>query len=209
LFSDAYGSSLIFKKGNQVKAFDISKHFKLLDDIEIKDEELKNKVIYFLIKYKDVYFVPLELPNEEIFGFLLKSVHSKNFCNFKLDGKEFIPMMYGLGDFQDYKFNDQIILVEGIKECQTFKLFYPYVIAYLTSQPSKKLFQYLQNITNRLILVPDNDEVGRSLKYMKKYNNYNKYYCQISKDFGDYWSSQDDKYLIEAKMILKKEGLII
>ena len=134
-FDDPYGKSFMSKSGSAVKFFDISKNFKDIDLIDAED------IKKFLVKNKDVYFIPLELPNKEIFGFVLKSINSKKFYNIRI--KEQYPQVFGLYDFYDFKFNKPVILVEGIKDCQFVKLFYPWTLAYLTSQPSKLLFEYL------------------------------------------------------------------
>lgn len=210
LGEDSYGLALKYKNDNPVKFFDIEKDFKKIDLIEC-DEENKKKLVFFLIKYKEIYFVPLELPDLSIFGFILKSKNSKNFFNFKLNVN--YPMIFGLNDFNDYKYDKPIFLVEGIKEAMFVKLFYKYCIAYLTSQPSKKLWEYLIRISNKIIFLPDNDDVGKSLKYMNKFKAYNKYYPSCAKkDWGEYWeinNKQKEKmFENELNMILKKEGII-
>ncbi|MGA2433957.1 MAG: hypothetical protein ABSG25_01590 [Bryobacteraceae bacterium] len=197
LFLDPYGKCLITK---DVRTFLIEKDFDKLDMVDNTD------IKYFLVKFKDVYLIPLKLPSEDIFGILFKSINSKNFLNYKFN--ENSTLTFGLEDFNDFVFNNKILLVEGIKECMTFKLFYPYTLAYLTSSPSIKLFEYLKQISNQIVFIPDNDRIGKRLKFIDKYNIYNKYFSYKNKDFGTYWESGDRNILDEVKNILKMEGII-
>jgi hypothetical protein len=196
LFLDPYGKALVSK---DVKTFLIEKDFDKLSFINDKD------VKYFLVKFKDIYLIPLKVPTQEIFGIVFKSINSKNFLNYKFDKTS--PLTFGLEDFSDFKYNFPIILTEGIKDCMTFKLLYKYSLSYLTANPSKLLFQYLQNISNRLIFIPDNDLTGKKLKYFKKFSIYPKYFSYKNKDFGTYWETGDRSILEEVKIILKLENL--
>lgn len=211
LYDDPYGRSLKYKSGNSVKCFKLQKHFNLLEKLELlksKNEEIK-KVLNFLIFQKYVYFIPLEFPDNINFGFSLKSVKNKSFYKYRMDDK--YPLVYGFSDFKNFRMNeDKIILIEGIKDAQTVKLLYPFVLAYMSSQPSKKLFEYLLKISNNLIFIPDNDEAGLEIRRFKKYNKFKKYFCNVSsmsKDYGEYWDNYDEKYLNEIRMIKKMEGL--
>jgi hypothetical protein len=196
LYLDPYGKCLV---GKDVRTFQLDKDLDKLDLVE------DQKVKFFLVKFKDVYLIPLMLPNKKIFGFIFKSVKTKNFLKYVF--KEETPSVFGLEDFDDFEFNKPIFLLEGIKECMLFKIFYKYTLAYLTGQPSKLLFEYLKQISNRLIFIPDNDEVGKRLKYFKKFDNYNKYFSYKIKDFGVYWENDDRSIVEEVKFILKNEGI--
>lgn len=208
--NDFYGDCLTIKSGNQVKFFDISKNFKLLEKIDNLEDEEDKKLIYFLNKYQEVYVIPLETPDKAIYGFVLKSVNTKNFYNYRI--KKNFPLVFGLADFENYEFNKLILLCEGIKDVQTLKLVYPYSLAYLTAQPSRDLWNYLCKITNKIVFIPDNDDAGKDLLEYKKFKIFDKYYCQSGKkDFGEYWENSDylkrQKFIDEIKTILKLKGV--
>ena len=216
LGTDCYGDCLTIKSGKPVKFFDISENFNLIEKLKLEDIEEEKKVLYFLNKYQMVYFIPLQLPDNSIYGFVLKSVNSKNFYNYRIN-KNF-PLVFGLEDFSDYRYNDLILLCEGIKDVQMLKLVYKYSLAYLTSQPSKSLWNYLTQITNKIIIIPDKDEAGKNFidldkKYKdNKYSKIDKYYCQSGKkDFGEYWELNDYRkrqcFVDEIKSLLKMKGI--
>lgn len=206
LFNDQYSQCFQFKNGNSVKFFDISTDYTKLEILDYNRD-----VIAFCLKYKEVFIIPLELPDGDIFSFILRSKETKNFLNIKLIDD--VPLVYGLIDFSDFKYNTPIILVEGVKDAQTIKLKYKYTLAYLRASISKSLIEYLKLITNRLIVIPDNDKAGKNLEYYLKYddntilNRAKIYYCQTSKDFGDYWISGNKCYLLEIENILRLENL--
>jgi len=200
VFDDPYSRALRFKSGNLVKYFDITKHFHLLNDNQDK------KIIKFLIYNKLVYIIPLELQNSEIYAFDYKSVESKSFIRKKLLGYEYCPVVFGLNDID--RFDIPIIMIEGVKDCMAVKQRYKYCIAYLTSAPQEKLFVYLQSISKKLIFIPDNDKVGRKIEQIEKYKQNSKYYS-LTKDFGDYFLSYDQRYMILLDHIIDKEGLDI
>jgi len=199
VFDDPYSRALRFKTGKPVVYFDIQKHFFLL---ELNKEENINK---FLINNKLVYIIPLELYGGEIFAFDFKAVESKNFIRKKLPGYDYLPVVFGLYDID--KFNMPIFMVEGIKDCMAVKKRYKYTIAYLSSAPQEKLFDYLNTISNKLVFLPDNDKVGRNIEKYEKYISCSKYYS-FTKDFGDYFDNYDNRYMILLDSILEKEKVV-
>lgn len=203
LFLDSYGKALVGKTGNPVKYFDISTDF---DKFDLIKHEQKDLIIYFLLKVKDVYLIPLELPNKLIYAFQLRGVKEKKFLNIKLVDNA--PLVFGLSDFNKFEYNTPIILVEGITDVMAVKIFYPFSLAYLTSQPSINLWEYLNQITTRIIFIPDNDNIGKNIKKIHKYKRMQIYYSSISKDFGEYWKTEDISHLKEIEMLLKLEKII-
>lgn len=70
---------------------------------------------------------------------------------------------YGLGQLNpSFKFGDPIILVEGLFDCDVVKQYYPNTMAVLTSGLTKNQSAVLTRLTNRVILMLDNDDAGKS-----------------------------------------------
>ena len=71
--------------------------------------------------------------------------------------------MYGFDktflDYDSHKKCYPIIVCEGCKDCLTLKKIYPYVVANNTSSMGLNKI-ILRNITNKFLLVYDNDEAG-------------------------------------------------
>jgi hypothetical protein len=207
LISDKVGKGPYSKAlFNQVYfIYDNSKDLKILDVLDVDD-----KTKAFLLKNSPVYIIPLMTPNGEEYSYVLRAVESKRFYFLELKSK--YPHCYGLQDFTNYTFNKPILLCEGIKDVLAIKKIYPYSLAYLTSSPNDELFDFLSNITNRIIFFPDSDKTGLKLKITKKlkekFKFYSKYYTPFGKDLGEYWDRLDNKYLVWIKLMLKKEGII-
>jgi DNA primase len=185
-------------KNVEYKVFDIQKSFKDLDNLNNKD--LKD----FAFKNTQVFIIPLRDMFDEIIGFILRSVEGKAFHTYAVNRK--YPMIFGLNDFKDFKINEPILLTEGIKDAMVLKQYYKYSLAYLTSQPSDKFMEYLENITNRIIFFPDNDNAGKKLKF-NDFRKYTKYYVPYGKDLGEYWEEKEE-IGDWIKVILEKEKII-
>lgn len=70
---------------------------------------------------------------------------------------------YGLGMLEkDFKYGTPIILVEGLLDCDVVKQYYPNTLAVLTSGLTKNQTAVLTRLTNRVILMLDNDDAGET-----------------------------------------------
>ncbi len=200
-FNDPYSLCLRYKLGNKCKYFNISNHYKLLDNVN------DNSLQYFLMMYKEVYIIPLEFIDGSIYAFQLRSKNEKKFYNIKLDKN--LPLVYGWNDIKEYGIN--IVLCEGIKDYHAIKLIYPYVLAYLTSSPSEKFIEYLKIVSKKIVFISDDDDAGKQLKYKVFLDGISKNYL-IKKDPGTYWECNNDlkrnMILDNIKVILKKEKFI-
>lgn len=91
-------------------------------------------------------------------GILFRSVYNKEFCNYGF-GK---GMFYGIGDLEPtFKYGDLLVLVEGAIDrdvCATFIT--KNSLAVLTSQMSMNQIEVIKRLTNRIVLLMDNDEAG-------------------------------------------------
>ena len=91
-------------------------------------------------------------------GILFRSVYGKEFCNYGF-GK---GMFYGIGDLEpNFKYGDLIVLVEGaIDRDVCAKFITRNCLAVLTSQMSNNQIEVIKRLTNRVVLLMDNDEAG-------------------------------------------------
>ena len=91
-------------------------------------------------------------------GVLFRSLDKKEFSNFGFSK----GMFYGLGDLdENFKYGDPIILVEGAIDRDTCaKFISKNCLALLTSRLSNNQVEVLKRLTNKIILLLDNDEVG-------------------------------------------------
>ena len=105
----------------------------------------------------------------------------------------------------EFKFGDPIVLLEGPKDVEAFShlVGYPYVIGYLTSAVSQKLGLFLSSLTDKFLLVPDNDDVGKKLVYQTK-KNLQRIHTRVkvletkAKDFGDLFFAPDSDTIKNA-----------
>lgn len=86
---------------------------------------------------------------------------------------------YGLGQLsQSFKYGDPIILVEGLMDCDVVKQYYPNTMAVLTAGLTKNQVAVITRLTNRVILMLDNDEAGERGTYLSENAIKNK--CSIT-----------------------------
>lgn len=193
-------------KDYSYRVFDLEKDFKFLLDVD--DEKFQ----YFAMKEKKFLMIPLKNIHGNIFGFVCRSIDGKTFYNVQIEEK--FPMVFGLEQLNRMPFNIPILLCEGIKDCMTLRQVYPYSLAYLTAKPSELLFNFLEQISNRIIFFPDNDFAGKKFMYDKgtraKFEYYSKYYSPYGKDLGVYWEDSEykERILTWLKSILQKEEII-
>lgn len=128
----------------------------------------------------------------------------------KLQAKEFkfVPLKtrklsyYVAQDFEvhahRFSYGLPIVLVEGVLDAESFAktVQYPYVMAYLTSYVNTYVAAFVASITNRVLLVPDNDDAGRngakrSIKNFKEFGVGVKEMKTIEKDFGDVFANKN------------------
>ena len=119
--------------------------------------------------------------------------------------------MFGINDFIDFKYGDPVVLCEGSKDVQTIKLLYKYVIGYLTATPGQDIIDYLNSISNKILILGDADKAGRNLKWKDYLKGIKKNFLS-KKDPGYYWDTDDknEKQLLlkNIEIILKKENII-
>lgn len=109
------------------------------------------------------WFIPLKTLKGTIFGFVLKSYDKKAYRNFFTENH--ISCFYGWNNFKAFKKNVPLILTEGIKDCIVTQRIYPNTLACLTDGLSGvDDVEIISNLTNRVILLYDNDKAGVAAK---------------------------------------------
>ena len=113
------------------------------------------------------YSIPLQTVSGTIVGFIYRTVYGKAYTTVSrafLNAEHKVPLMFGFyKDFANYDENDRckpIVVCEGLKDCITLKKIYPYVLSNNTSHMGINL-QVLSNLTNKFILIYDNDKAGK------------------------------------------------
>ena len=143
--------------------------------------QIRKEDIYRSKKYNinitDSYFymIPIQTVNGTIIDFILRSVFGKKEYSRPVDinvgNIKKVPYMYGwYEDFKDYDSHNKckpIVVCEGIKDSIYLKRFYPYILSNNTSHLGFNA-HILRNITDKIILVYDNDEAGVKSRYSDK-----------------------------------------
>jgi len=113
------------------------------------------------------YAIPVQTIKGTIVGFIFRSVFGKHYVTVNRefeDRSKKLPFMFGFydsfKDFDSYSECKPIVVCEGLKDCIALKKVYPYVLANNTSSMGINL-QVLSNITDKFILIYDNDEAGQ------------------------------------------------
>ena len=93
----------------------------------------------------------------------------------------------------NFRFGTPILLVEGHLDRDVMKEIYPNTLGIMTNHLSKVQVEILKNLTNKFILMLDNDEAGRDGIRTTKYQLQG---CKISE-------LQHDSYLKDAGDLMK------
>lgn len=97
-------------------------------------------------------------------------------------------------NLSNFKFGHPVVLLEGILDVESFCFLtkYPFVIGYLTSYVRPVLSSFLASITNKILIVPDNDkkkdspaQLRKSVENFSKLNIIPKVCTTSVKDFGE------------------------
>lgn len=98
--------------------------------------------------------------NDKVISIVLRSINTKK--EFQKIGVS-KNMLYGLGDLDDnFTFGTPILLVEGHLDRDVISEYYKNSLAITTNKISNSQAKILKNLTNRFILMLDNDEAGKA-----------------------------------------------
>ena len=143
----------IFKLKEQGLSIKFGCTKKLLDYIPEKEG-----LYSFWQENKYFWIIPLETIYNKVYGFIIRG-YDKNYNVFKLTND--LPVIFGLYDFSNFKFKEQpIMLTEGIKDALVLKTLYPYTLSLNTSGLTINSLQFVKSLTNKFILIYDNDKAG-------------------------------------------------
>lgn len=147
-----------------IRIIDRDEHLAEISSIDSLKQLTKDSEKY---SNRFMYSIPLQTVKGTIVGFIFRSVFGKGYATIN---KEFrdrdkkLPIMFGFYEdfktFDNYKSCKPIIVCEGLKDCITLKKIYPYVLSNNTSSMGINL-QVLLNLTDKFILVYDNDKAGQ------------------------------------------------
>lgn len=124
----------------------------------------------YLVQYMSFHNEALMMANiisDKIINITFRSINTN---------KEFMKVgnmksiFYGLGKLsKDFKYGDTILLVEGHLDRDMMATIFPNTLGVMTSHLSKSQIELLRGLTNKVILMLDNDEAGRKgQNYAKK-----------------------------------------
>lgn len=125
--------------------------------IRCKDLELPFYVRDFVSQHNEVVMM-CNIINSEVSGIIFRALDDKVFTNYGLGKGNF----YGIGQLDDsFKYGDLIVLVEGAIDRDVCSLFITKnCLSILTSTVTNNQLQVLENLTNKVLLLLDNDEAG-------------------------------------------------
>lgn len=139
--------------------------------------------------YGPAVMMPLSLLGKGL-GFGVRAIKEKKFSTNFFQNPGFYSATTCFNE--TFSYGTPIMVVEGVLDAEVASLFYPWVLATLTSKISEPQAFLLSCLTNTLILSFDNDESGEagahfSGKYLQKWGlNYFKLQPPASvKDWGD------------------------
>ena len=126
-------------------------------NIRGKDLDLPYYVREFVRQHNEVIMM-CNVINKEVSGIIFRALDEKVFTNYGLGKGNF----YGIGQLEDnFKYGDLIVLVEGAIDRDVCSLFITKnCLSVLTSTVTRNQLQVLQNLTNKVLLILDNDEAG-------------------------------------------------
>lgn len=91
-----------------------------------------------------------------------------------------IPMMFGFHNFQNFKQGMPIVLVEGEKDAIALQTIYPFALAMGRNTLGSNI-KYLKYLTNKFVIIPDNDERAGEEGFERIKQDMEKYGLKLNK----------------------------
>ena len=145
------------------------KNYKVITSGELlvrgKDLDMPMYIKEFVKQNEEVLLIG-NMIKDEVLGIVLRGIKEKSFINYGF-GK---GMFYGIGDLdKDFKYGDLIVLVEGTIDrdvCSNYIT--KNCLSVLTSTVTRNQAKVLKCLTNKVLLLLDNDEAGNKGTYNTK-----------------------------------------
>lgn len=137
-------------------------NYKVITNSELvikgKDIELPKYIREFIKDQGEVYLFA-NIINGNISSITMRGVNEKSFMKYKVSKGQF----YGIGDLEpDFKYGDLLVLVEGTLDRDACKTYLTRnCLSLMTSTVSNAQAQIISCLTNRVLLLLDNDDVGK------------------------------------------------
>lgn len=196
--TELYNISRKITKSDGTKYTYIAEHYgydnyRLISSGELnirgKDIEVPRYVRDFVSTQGEVLLIGGLIRNQA-YGIIMRGLKEKVFSNYGFGKGTF----YGLGDLEpDFKYGDLIVLVEGAIDRDVCKTFVTRnCLSVMTSSLTNNQIQVLSCLTNKVLLILDNDTAGRNGEKSSKsklttngITTYQMVKPDIVKDFGD------------------------
>lgn len=128
------------------------------DVVKHQDLNLPKFVVSFLAKEGVVLMIG-NLIKDRCISITFRAVSHKAFIDYGTTK----AMFYGIGDFNpDFKYGDPIIVVEGLADRDSIRDIYRNVVAVKSSSLSLLQVELLSRLTDKVILMLDNDDAGKA-----------------------------------------------
>lgn len=108
-----------------------------------------------------VWLVPLDLPNGEIFAFVLRAFNKSAYRIYEERKVQKVQALAGWGAFKNFN-RQPLVLTEGTKDVYAIQTQYPYVLGACTSGVGDRCLKVLCTLTDRFVLAYDNDKSGKA-----------------------------------------------
>lgn len=146
------------------------KNYRLITSGELfirgKDLDIPQYLVQFMSFHNEAIMIA-NIINNKVISIVFRSINTN---------KEFMKVgttkstFYGLGELsKDFKYGTPILLVEGHLDRDMMASIYPNTLGIMTSHLSKNQIEILTNLTNKFILMFDNDEAGIKGQNYAKY----------------------------------------
>lgn len=136
--------------------------------------------IFEFLSYNEEVLMIANIVSDKVLSIVFRTIRGK---------KEFMKVgttkstFYGLGELDSkFKFGTPILLVEGHLDRDIMATIYPNTFGIMTSHLSKSQVELLTSLTNRFILMLDNDEAGISGQKAAKYQLKGSQVLELRKD---------------------------
>jgi hypothetical protein len=122
-------------------------------------EVLEEPMRAFLLREKAVIAFPLSIMSKQT-GYAFRSLGQKNFRSSLNIPSMYLPLRSRL-KLTNFTFGSTIFLTEGVVDSECVAAQGHFSAAYLTSTVSRRMAEIISAFTNRVVIVPDNDNSGR------------------------------------------------